>query len=64
MQTLIADEVDNVATVDPVEEMRLRTWARRHYAAAADRDATWHPIVLDEMNRRDQECGDPPRRPR
>lgn len=64
MQTLIADEVDNVVTVDPVEEMRLRTWARRHYAAAGDRDATWHPIVLDEMNRRDQESGDLPRRAR
>lgn len=64
MQTLIADEVDSVVTVDPVEEMRLRTWARRHYAAAGDRDATWHPIVLDEMNRRDQESGDLPRRAR
>jgi hypothetical protein len=64
VQTLIADEVDNVVTVDPVEEMRLRTWARRHYAAAGDRDATWHPIVLDEMNRRDQESGDLPRRAR
>ncbi len=64
VQTLIADEVDNVVSVDPVEEMRLRTWARRHYAAAGDRDATWHPIVLDEMSRRDQENDSPPRRPR
>ncbi len=76
MQTLIATEVDDfvtvdsvavadpVVSVDPVEEMRLRTWARRHYAPAGDRDIAWHPIVLDEMDRRDQESGSPPRRPR
>jgi hypothetical protein len=64
VQTLMAAELDDVVFVDPVEEMRLRTWARRHYAPAGDRDATWHPIVLDEMNRRDEERGDLPRRPR
>lgn len=41
--------------VDPVEEMRLRTWARKNYAPAEDRDEQWHPIVLDEMDRKDQE---------
>lgn len=43
------------AELDPVEEMRLRTWARRHYAPAEQRDAAWHPVVLDEMRRRDHE---------
>ncbi len=42
--------------IDPVEEMRLRTWARKNYAPAEDRDDQWHPIVLDEMERRDQEA--------
>lgn len=64
MQTLIAVDVDNMTTVDPVEEMRLRTWARRHYAPAEDRDTAWHPIVLEEMSRRDAEAGSLPRRPR
>lgn len=41
--------------VDPVEEMRLRTWARRHYAPASERDTEWHPVVLDEMRRKDRE---------
>ena len=43
--------------VDPVEEMRLRTWARKNYAPLDERDENWHPIILDEMDRRDQEAG-------
>jgi hypothetical protein len=43
------------AELDPVEEMRLRTWARRHYAPTDERETTWHPVVLDEMRRRDRE---------
>lgn len=41
--------------VDPVEEMRLRAWARRHYTPADERDAEWHPVILDEMRRKDRE---------
>lgn len=41
--------------IDPVEEMRLRTWARRHYTPANERDTEWHPVVLDEMRRKDRE---------
>lgn len=48
-------EVEVDFGVDPVEEMRLRTWARKNYAPAEDRDEQWHPIVLDEMDRKDQE---------
>lgn len=47
-------DVDPV-NVDPVEEMRLRTWARKNYAPAEERDEGWHPIVLEEMDRKDQE---------
>lgn len=43
------------ADLDPIEEMRLRTWARRHYAPSEQRDTTWHPVVLDEMHRKDRE---------
>lgn len=43
--------------VDPIEEMRMRTWARRHYTPAEDRGDDLHPIVLDEMARKDQERG-------
>ena len=46
------------ATTDLIEELRLRRWARENYAPAADRDSTWHPIVIDEMNQRDLEEAD------
>lgn len=45
----------DVGVVDPVEEMRLRTWARKNYMPVDERDENWHPIVLDEMDRKDQE---------
>ncbi|QDT50354.1 hypothetical protein [Symmachiella dynata] len=41
--------------MDVVDELRLRRWARQHHVASEERDATWHPIVLDEMRRRDSE---------
>ena len=36
-------------------ELRLRRWARQNYVAAAERLATWHPVILDEMARRESE---------
>lgn len=41
--------------LDAIEEMRLRTWARRHYAPAAERETNWHPVILDEMRQIDSE---------
>jgi len=41
--------------VDPIEEMRLRTWARQNYVPVEERDEEMHPIVLDEMTRKDHE---------
>ena len=43
------------ADVDLVRELRLRRWARRNYVAAEERSPGWHPVVLDEMRRRDAE---------
>lgn len=48
-------EAEGAFDVDLIEEMRLRTWARKNYLPSKDRDESWHPIVLDEMNRIDQE---------
>ena len=48
--TSIADSVDFV------EELRLRRWARENYCYAEARQASWHPIVHDEMRRRDVEA--------
>jgi hypothetical protein len=49
--------------IDLIRELRLRHWARMNYVPAECRRETWHPIVLDEMRRRDSElaelAGDP-----
>lgn len=41
--------------LDFIEEIRLRTWARENYVPADDRDETWHPVVLEEMRKKDRE---------
>ncbi len=41
--------------VDAIEEIRLRTWARKNYTPNSDRDDNWHPIIHDEMLRIDRE---------
>ncbi len=48
-----------VAELDFIEELRLRRWARLNYVPPEQRDAAWHPVVLDEMDRRDLEVNDP-----
>ncbi|SFI29049.1 hypothetical protein [Planctomicrobium piriforme] len=44
--------------VDFVEEIRLRTWARHNYAPQDERNRSWHPVILDEMRRKDREQGE------
>jgi hypothetical protein len=61
VSALVMHEQVSSHDVDPVEEMRMRTWARRHYAPAEQRDGNWHPIVLDEMFRKDRESQIKPR---
>ena len=39
-----------------MSELRLRMFARENYVTSDERDdAKWHPIVIDEMRRRDHE---------
>ena len=45
-------------SVDLVEELRLRAWARANYVPAAERNSAWHPVLIDEMQRRDAEIGE------
>lgn len=42
--------------LDLVDELRLRRWARENYMPVELRDDEWHPVVLDEMSRRDAEA--------
>jgi hypothetical protein len=43
------------AELDFIEELRLRRWARENYVPRTQRQLSWHPIVLDEMDRKDLE---------
>jgi hypothetical protein len=44
-----------VSEVDFIEELRLRRWARENYVPPARRQRNWHPIVHEEMERKDDE---------
>src|SRR6516162_5738031 len=44
-----------LAELDFIEELRLRRWAREHYVPADERKRSWHPIILEEMLRKDEE---------
>jgi hypothetical protein len=46
------------AEVDFIEELRLRRWAREHYVPAGQREHNWHPVILDEMRRKDFEVNE------
>jgi hypothetical protein len=41
--------------LDFIEELRLRRWAREHFVPVDQRIPSWHPVVLEEMLRKDVE---------
>lgn len=43
------------AEVDFIEELKLRRWAREHYVPSDRRENSWHPVILEEMRRKDLE---------
>lgn len=45
--------------LDLIEELRLRRWARENFVPVNQRQTNWHPVVLEEMGRKDVE---PPHR--
>ena len=47
-----------LAELDLIEELRLRRWAREHYVPRNERRNSWHPVVHDEMSKKDGEAGD------
>ena len=44
-----------LAELDLIEELRLRRWAREHYVPRNERRISWHPVVHDEMSKKDTE---------
>jgi hypothetical protein len=43
---------------DFIEELRMRRWARENYVPSGERDGAWHPIILEEMRRKDGEVSE------
>ena len=50
-----------LSELDFIEELRLRRWARENYVPRGRRQHSWHPIVHDEMEKKDLEAGRPDR---
>jgi hypothetical protein len=48
-------ETPSDRTLDPIEELMWRTWARRHYLPVERRSPSLHPIVLAELAVMDEE---------
>ena len=46
-----------VGELDFIEELRLRRWAREHYVPRGQRQSSWHPVVREEMEKKDSELG-------
>lgn len=44
-----------MADLDLIDELRLRRWARENYVAKEQRQLSWHPVVLEEMNRKEKD---------
>jgi len=55
MDTTAVLDVEFEQDIDVIEEMQLRTWARQHYIPPEDRDDDIHPVILDEMLKKDLE---------
>ncbi len=47
--------VSSGVELDFIEELRLRRWARENYVPRPQRQQSWHPVVLEEMARKDVE---------
>lgn len=47
-----------LSELDLIEELRLRRWARENYVPSDERDTSWHPIILEEMRRKDGEVSE------
>ena len=44
--------------VDLIEELRLRRWARENYVPRPQRQRNWHPVIHEEMQRKDGESSE------
>ena len=45
------------AELDFIEELRMRRWARENYVPRGRRKTSWHPVVHEEMEKKEIEAG-------
>jgi hypothetical protein len=48
-----------MAELDFIEELRLRRWARENWVPREERQDSWHPVVHQEMEKKEVETGAP-----
>jgi hypothetical protein len=46
-----------MAELDVIEELRMRRWARENYVPVDERKQSWHPVIHEEMEKKDLETG-------
>jgi hypothetical protein len=51
-----------VLEMDLIEELRMRRWARENYVPPERREHAWHPVIRDEMEKKDHEKFSPNQR--
>lgn len=44
--------------LDIIRELQLRRWARINFVPASMRNVAWHPVVHEEMQKRDEELAE------
>jgi hypothetical protein len=42
-----------VLEMDMIEELKMRRWARENYVPKDKRAHSWHPVVHEEMEKKD-----------
>jgi hypothetical protein len=47
--------MSQVLEMDLIEELQLRRWARENYVPPEKRDHGWHPVIQEEMKKKDTE---------
>ncbi|GIW80494.1 MAG: hypothetical protein KatS3mg105_2301 [Gemmatales bacterium] len=50
--------VSAVGQLDFIEELRLRRWARENHVPPHERMPDWHPVIHDEMRKKDIESAE------
>lgn len=55
MQASASRQAPSIDELDFLEELRLRTWARANFVPTEERDANWHPVILEEMRAKDED---------